>query len=65
MEVEDTSDSLREERLACLNHLWREYRLEESMWIQKAKVKWIREGGHNTSFFHKICNVSKAHKQIS
>lgn len=38
MERDGVSDDLRKNRLQILNHLWKEYRLEERMWLQKARV---------------------------
>jgi hypothetical protein len=39
-------------------------RQEESKWAQRAKVKFIQEGGHNTKFFHLIANGKHRRKKI-
>lgn len=36
MEREGASNELRTNRLQLLNNLWKEYRKEECMWVQKA-----------------------------
>lgn len=50
MEGERVSDFLRTDRLTILNQLWKEYRAEESQWLQKSRVKWIRDSDRITSF---------------
>jgi hypothetical protein len=39
-------------------------REEESKWAQRAKVKFIQEGGNNTKFFHLIANGKHRRKKI-
>jgi hypothetical protein len=39
-------------------------RQEESKLAQRAKVKFIQEGGHNTKFFHLIANGKHRRKKI-
>lgn len=62
--TEGTTDDLRKKRAEVLGHLWQEYRVEESKWRQKARVRWIKEGDKNTAFFHSTCKVRQARKQI-
>jgi hypothetical protein len=42
-------------------------REEESKWAQRAKVKYVQEGGNNTKYFHLIANGRhrKKKKKIS
>jgi hypothetical protein len=46
------------ERLLCLR------REEETKWAQRAKVKYIQEGGDNTKYFHLIANGKHRKKKI-
>jgi hypothetical protein len=39
-------------------------RVEESKWAQRAKVKYIQEGGKNTRYFHLIANGKHRRKKI-
>ena len=39
-------------------------REEESKWAQRAKVKYIQEGGDNTKYFHLIANGKHRRKKI-
>lgn len=36
-----------------------------SLWAQKARVKWIKEGDMNTSFFHKVVNQRRKGNEIA
>jgi hypothetical protein len=36
---------------------------EESKWAQKAKVKFVQEGGNNTKYFHLIANGKHRRKK--
>ncbi|XP_039065107.1 uncharacterized protein LOC120210455 [Hibiscus syriacus] len=36
----------------CKKELWRLLRIEESIWCQKSRSRWIKNGDRNTRFFH-------------
>lgn len=35
------------------------YKREETMWQQRAKCKWLKEGDVNTTFFHRVASFKK------
>lgn len=65
MENEGAFDDLRKDRLLILNNLWLEYRKEESMWIQKARVRWLNFGDKNSHYFHKVSKVKESRCSLS
>jgi hypothetical protein len=58
-ESERTRKKEANERLLCLR------REEETKWAQRAKVKYIQEGGDNTKYFHLIANGKHRKKKYS
>lgn len=44
MEREGASEDMRKNRLNNINNLWKLYISEESKWLQKARVRWLKEG---------------------
>ncbi|KAE8717707.1 hypothetical protein F3Y22_tig00110032pilonHSYRG00029 [Hibiscus syriacus] len=41
--------------------LWRIYRIEESIWFQKARTRWIKDEDRNTRFFH-LCALNRSRR---
>lgn len=37
---------------------------EESLWRQKSRALWLKEGGKNTKFFHRIANAHRRYNSI-
>lgn len=38
---------------------------EETLWRQKSRELWLKEGDRNTSFFHKMANVHRRRNQLA
>ncbi|KAE8716020.1 hypothetical protein F3Y22_tig00110156pilonHSYRG00217 [Hibiscus syriacus] len=48
------------ELLVCSRkELWNLHRKEESIWLQRSRLKWISEGDKNTKFFH-LCALNRS-----
>jgi hypothetical protein len=37
---------------------------EETLWRQKSKIRWLREGERNTNFFHRTTIARRSHNKI-
>lgn len=57
METEGIFEDLRKNWQQVVNQLWKEYRLQEIMWLQKARIRWLKIGYRNSQYFHKVCKV--------
>ncbi|XVF18957.1 hypothetical protein REPUB_Repub11eG0068800 [Reevesia pubescens] len=44
--------------------LWEEYNHLESMWRQKSRIRWLKDGDQNTRCFHSACNSRLSHNSI-
>ncbi|XVF23444.1 hypothetical protein REPUB_Repub13aG0039200 [Reevesia pubescens] len=46
----------RREIMGLRKSFWSSYRLEESAWFQKSRLKWLLEGDRNTKFYHMVAS---------
>jgi len=37
---------------------------EETLWRQKSRIRWLKEGERNTKFFHRTTMAKRTHKKI-
>lgn len=54
-----------ERRKLATANLFKGLQLKNSLWAQKAKIRWIKEGDVNLSFFHRVVNHRRKGNEIS
>ncbi|KAE8717060.1 hypothetical protein F3Y22_tig00110065pilonHSYRG00307 [Hibiscus syriacus] len=48
-----------EELSVCRSELWRLYRIEEQIWHQNSRQRWVNDGDRNTRYFHTCASVRR------
>ncbi|GKU90763.1 hypothetical protein SLEP1_g4714 [Rubroshorea leprosula] len=64
-EGQQLSEEEIEERREGFAELWKNTRIKNRMWQQKAKRTWLREGDANTAFYHKCFQNRKRRNEIN
>ncbi|KAE8675999.1 Myosin-15 [Hibiscus syriacus] len=54
-----------EELSVCRSELWRLLRIEEHIWYQNSRKKWINDGDRNTRFFHTCASVRRKRNALN
>ncbi|GKV29210.1 hypothetical protein SLEP1_g38156 [Rubroshorea leprosula] len=52
-------------RKCCFLQLWENLKIKESMWQQKSRKMWLKEGDANTKFFHRCVKNRWRRNEIS
>ncbi|KAL4386499.1 hypothetical protein GQ457_09G030020 [Hibiscus cannabinus] len=59
------SEEVAEKRKMLQGELWKLSRLSESIWRQKSRVTWLKEGDMNTEFFHRTAKIRSMRNVIT
>ncbi|KAE8681501.1 Exocyst complex component 5 [Hibiscus syriacus] len=54
-----TNDDSTAELRLLRNELWRLYRIEEQIWFQNSREKWVKDGDRNSKFFHTCASIRR------
>ncbi|KAE8671815.1 kinase-related family protein [Hibiscus syriacus] len=49
----------------CRAELWRLHRIEEQIWLQNSRKKWLNDGDRNTRFFHTCASVRRKRNALN
>eukprot|EP00253_Pinus_taeda_P025801 PITA_25801 len=64
--IKEGHDKVRSDQATKYQQQWENIcKQEEIFWRQKSRVQWLKEGKHNTKFFHKSTMDNRAHNRIS
>ncbi|KAE8733708.1 Cyclin/Brf1-like TBP-binding protein, putative isoform 2 [Hibiscus syriacus] len=60
------SNSKTEHELRVLrSELWRLYKIEEQIWFQKSRSKWVEDGDRNTRYFHTCASIRRKRNALN
>ncbi|XP_042481160.1 uncharacterized protein LOC122061743 [Macadamia integrifolia] len=65
IEVSGMSDALFNEEADAKTALLNASKMQEKLWSEKAKLRWLKEGDRNTKFFHLSVKIRRSRNQIS
>jgi hypothetical protein len=64
VEVRSLTLEERDQRALTQAEIEKTLLMEEIFWRQKSRVLWLKEGDHNTRFFHKVANCHRRNNSI-
>ncbi|XP_058768462.1 uncharacterized protein LOC131642211 [Vicia villosa] len=64
VEGEDFNPDTLFERKEATSRFWMKLRIKENMLVQKANLKWLREGDSNSGYFHKVMKEKRRHNHL-
>ncbi|KAE8729083.1 Ubiquitin-activating enzyme E1 1 [Hibiscus syriacus] len=47
------------------DELWRLYRIEEQIWFQNSREKWVKDGDRNSKFFHTCASIRRRRNALN
>jgi len=65
MILEGRSEELSQKEQITENKILERDQQEETLWRQKSRVRWLKEGEKNTKFFHKTTVQRRMTNQIT
>ncbi|XP_042485772.1 uncharacterized protein LOC122066016 [Macadamia integrifolia] len=65
IEISGMSDALFNEEADAKTALLNASKMQEKLWFEKAKLRWLKEGDRNTKFLHLSVKIKRSRNQIS
>ena len=63
--LEGRNEQDNQQEILLLSKIEERAKQEETLWMKKSRIKWLKEGEHNTTFFHHSNLQHQIHNRIS